>query len=147
VSNNNASKISEKNKNEKNKIKQNNSKSPTPKGLLYVHQDPNQNQRNSPTSLKTKTITFNKQTINYANNLLTETQEISTLTGGQTNITKEKDETFNFNPNMDCIEDLHFQFVKFCIKSKKIIKYQESATKTCIDDFNTVIQVDEIDLS
>jgi hypothetical protein len=101
--------------------------------------------KDSSLQLKTKTICFDKKTINYSNNLLTDTQDGTTITRINTN-TKEKDETFNFNPNMDCIEDLHFEFVKFCIKSKKIIKYQESAMRTCIDDFNTVIAVEEVDL-
>lgn len=101
--------------------------------------------KDSSLQLKTKTICFDKKTINYSNNLLTDTQDGTTFTRINTN-TKEKEETFNFNPNMDCIEDLHFEFVKFCIKSKKIIKYQESAMRTCIDDFNTVIPVEEIDL-
>jgi hypothetical protein len=129
---------------EKNLKSENKIRSPS---YLHINND-NKNMKEAKDSsphLKTKTISFDKKTINYTNNLLTDTQEASTITRINTN-TKEKEETFNFNPNMDCIEDLHFQFVKFCIKSKKIIKYQESAMRTCKDDFNTVIPVEEVDL-
>jgi len=100
----------------------------------------NQSDINNSFNKTMKSLVFNnKQSFTNLNNLLTYSKDNLMLASNL------KKEITTVAPAFDCIEDLHYEFVKFSIKSKKLMKFQENNNKT-VDEFSTVIPLEEVEL-